>query len=119
MNTSVNLKNARKGIPALAGIALLWSGMAAATPMSLSATQMDAVAAAGVETVEGFVCPVIKTDGVLNSPRSGTLGGGEFYTIGGPDVRVPVHATNGDGSGSPGGPFTGPGDTTYTAIWSK
>lgn len=89
-----------------------------AGPVSLSESQMDSVAAGGVDKVDGFVCPVISTSGVLNSPKGGELGVEGFYTIGGPNVSVPVHATNGDGAGSPGGPFSQPGDTNYTAIWS-
>src|SRR5438105_5909333 len=65
----------------------------------------------------GFVCPVISTDNVLNSPKGGTLAGGD-YTIGGPDVSVPTHATNGDGTGQPQGEHSAPGDTNYSAIWS-
>lgn len=79
---------------------------------------MDAVTAGGAPTPTGFVCPVIKTDAVLNAKNGGELGIEGYYTVGGPDVAVPVHATNGDGSGSPGGPFSKPGDTDYTAIWS-
>jgi len=96
---------------------LLASG-AYAAPVSLSAAQMDAVAAGGVETVSGFVCPVISTDAVLNSPNGAAIAGGD-YTIGGPDVTVPVFATNADGAGSPGGAHAAPGDTNYTAIWSR
>jgi hypothetical protein len=117
MNTIRALTNTRTSLPVLAGIALLWAASAQAAPHSLTAAQLDSVAAAGVETVNGFVCPVIKTDNVLHSPKSGTLGGGEYYTIGGPTVTVPVHATNTDGAGSPAGPFAKPGDTSYTAIW--
>jgi hypothetical protein len=113
------LMNARASVPVLAGVALMWAASAGAAPVSLSAAQMDSVAAAGVETVDGFVCPVISTDNVLHSPRGGALGIEGFYTIGGPDVAVPLHATNTDGAGSPGGPFSQPGDTTYTAIWAK
>ncbi|MGD2141115.1 MAG: hypothetical protein PVH25_12005 [Burkholderiales bacterium] len=112
-----NLMNAKLVVPALAGIALVWAAAAHAQPIALNAEQMDSVAAAGVDTVNGFVCPVIKTENVLHSPRSGTLGGGEFYTIGGPDVTVPVRATNGDGTSNPGGPFLKPGDPNYSAIW--
>ena len=90
---------------------------AMAAPVTLNTEQLDSVAAGGVETVEGFVCPVIKTDAVLNSPKGGELGIEGYYTIGGPDVSVPVHATNGDGEGLPSGPFSKPGDTDYTAIW--
>ncbi|OGE74313.1 MAG: hypothetical protein A3I07_02555 [Candidatus Doudnabacteria bacterium RIFCSPLOWO2_02_FULL_42_9] len=76
-------------------------------------------ASASVDMTEGFVCPVIKTENVLNSPRGGTLGDTGHYTIGGPDVMVPIHATNDDGAGVPPGPHAAPGDTTYTAIWAR
>ena len=99
-------------------IAGLLASSAYAGPILLSDAQMDAVAAGGVERVEGFVCPVIKTDGVLNSPKGIMIGGGH-YSILGPDVMVPIHATNGDGAGTPPGPHSAPGDTDYTAIWAK
>lgn len=97
---------------------LLASMAVAKEPIALSAAQMDAVAAGGVERVDGFVCPVITTDAVLNSPKGGPIGEGH-YTIGGPDVSVPMHATNGDGTGTPPGPHSQPGDTDYTAIWMR
>jgi len=96
---------------------LLASGISA-TPVALTDAQLDEVAAGGVERVDGFVCPVITTDGVLNSPKGAAIAGGH-YTIVGPDVAVPLHATNGDGAGSPGGSHSQPGDTDYTAIWSR
>jgi hypothetical protein len=89
-----------------------------ADPVPLTATQMDSVAAGGVETIDGFVCPVITTENVLNSPKAAAIGEGH-YTIGGPDVSVPLHATNGDGAGTPPGPHSQPGDTDYTAIWAR
>ncbi|MFH1256631.1 MAG: hypothetical protein V1494_05050 [Candidatus Diapherotrites archaeon] len=76
-------------------------------------------AAAAVEKTGGFVCPVISTSAVLNSPKGAALGDTGDYTIGGPNVMVPVHATNGDGTGVPAGPHSGPGDTDYTAIWAR
>lgn len=88
-----------------------------AAPVTLNDSQMDVVAAGGVEKVDGFVCPVISTDAVLNSAKGIVINGA--YSVLGPDVSVPVHATNGDGAGSPGGPFSRPGDTDYTAIWAK
>lgn len=97
----------------------LFASGALAAPVTLSDTELDAVAAGGVELVDGFVCPVISTENVLNSPKSGALGIEGFYTIGGPDVTVPMFATNGDGAGSPGGPFSMPTETDYTAIWSR
>ncbi|MHC4093601.1 MAG: hypothetical protein ACYSVY_25575 [Planctomycetota bacterium] len=109
------LKNA--GV-SLAAIALMWAASAHAGPVTLSAAQMDSVAAAGVETVDGFVCPVITTDAVLNSPNGGAIYGGD-YTIIGPDVAVPVFATNDNGAGAPTGAHAQPGDTSYTAIWAK
>lgn len=96
---------------------LLASG-AYAAPVSLSEAQMDSVAAGGVEKVDGFVCPVIKTDAVLNSPKGIEIGDGQ-YSIAGPNVSVPVHATNRNGEGrpGPGNDRAAPGDTDYTAIW--
>jgi len=114
MNTLINT---RLSLPILAGIALMSAALAHAGPVSLTEAQMDSVAAAGVETVNGFVCPVITTENVLHAKNGGELGVEGFYTVGGPDVTVPVHATNGDGNGHPGGPFSQPGDTNYTAIW--
>jgi hypothetical protein len=81
-----------------------------AEPVQLTDAQMDTV------TAGSFVCPVITTDAVLNSPRGAAIGEGH-YTIGGPDVTVPIHATNGDGTGTPPGPHSQPGDSDYTAIW--
>jgi hypothetical protein len=89
-----------------------------ADPVSLTDTQMDSVAAGGVERIDGFVCPVITTENVLHSPKAGPIGEGH-YTVGGPDVSVPLHATNGDGAGTPPGPHSQPGDTDYTAIWAR
>jgi hypothetical protein len=88
-----------------------------AAPVTLDEAQLDGVAAGGVDRVEGFVCPVISTDAVLNSPKGGAIGEGH-YTIGGPDVMIPVTATNGDGTGTPPGPHSQPGDTDYTAVWA-
>ena len=93
----------------------LFASSVYATPVSLSDAQMDSVAAGGVERVDGFVCPVISTDAVLNSPNGITINGA--YSIGGPVVTVPILATNADGAGRPGGEFSSPGDTDYSAIW--
>jgi hypothetical protein len=103
-------------LPAMAGAFLVFA--ANAEPVSLSEAQMDAVTAGGAPSPTGFVCPVITTDAVLHAKNGGELGIEGYYTVGGPEVPVPAHATNGDGSGSPGGPFSTPGDTDYTAIWS-
>lgn len=102
----------------IAACSLLGSAAFASGAVSLTETQMDSVTAGGVERVDGFVCPVITTDAVLNSPKGAPIADGH-YTIGGPDVMVPIHATNGDGAGSPGGAHSKPGDTDYTAIWAR
>jgi len=96
-----------------AAVSLVSAGAVAAPPASTG----QANSGSSVQFSTGFVCPVISTDNVLNSPKGGTLSGGD-YTIGGPDVRVPTHATNGDGTGSPQGTHSSPGDTNYSAIWS-
>ncbi len=75
-------------------------------------------ASAAVEKTNGFVCPVIQTENVLNSPKGGALGDTGDYTIGGPNVSVPLHATNADGAGTPPGPHSAPGDSDYTAVWA-
>jgi hypothetical protein len=70
------------------------------------------------ERVAAFVCPVIFTENVTHSPKSGELSEGH-YTIGGPDIYIPVDATNADGDGEPQGDHSAPGDTDYTAVWAK
>ncbi len=96
---------------AMCAAAFLASG-AAAAPIELNAAQMDQITAAG------FVCPVFNADAVgAHNPNAVQIGGGD-YSIIGPDVTVPVHATNGNGAGSPGGAHSQPGDSDYTAIWN-
>jgi hypothetical protein len=77
------------------------------------------VFAARPETTDGFVCPVFNDNSQAgaHNPNAVQIAGGDF-TIIGPNVTVPVHATNGNGAGSPGGPHSSPGDSDYTAIWS-
>ena len=82
-----------------------------------------ALAAPPPEKVDGFVCPVLggqAGDGQGNSNPEVFI---EIYdgdtSIVGPDVSVPVFATNDDGDGSPAGEHTSPGDAGYTAIWKK
>lgn len=87
-----------------------------AGPVALSDAQMDSVAAGGVETVDGFVCPAISGAGVQKNDKFFDIGNG-YYSFHGPDVAVPVHATNMDGEGRPGGTFAAPGDSNYSAIW--
>lgn len=112
------MKNVMKTLLAACAVGLL-AATAYAAPVSLSDAQMDSVTAGGVTFVGGFVCPVITTDGVLNSPKGIPIGEGH-YSIAGPDhLTVPVHATNGDGTGTPPGPHSQPGNRDYTAIWNN
>jgi len=81
-----------------------------------------------------FVCPVLpgSQDGKLQSEGPfitipdgdgdgvadtsilpGNAGSAETF-----NGKVPSHATNGDGTGSPGGAHSAPGDTDYGAVWS-
>ena len=85
----------------------------------LSLTLAPVISEAAVEKTDGFVCPVISTAAVLNSPKGAALGNTGDYTIGGPEVSVPMHATNADGAGTPPGPHAAPGDSDYTAIWAS
>jgi hypothetical protein len=75
--------------------------------------------AAQPEYTDGFVCPVFNSASAVgaHNPNAVEIAGGD-YTIVGPNVRIPVLATNGNGAGSPGGAHSAPGDSDYTAIWS-
>jgi hypothetical protein len=76
-------------------------------------------AAAPVEKTDGFVCPVFNSNSAagMKNPNAVQIGGGD-YTVIGPDVSVPLTATNADGAGTPPGPHSVPGDSDYTAIWA-
>ena len=94
---------------------LLASGVYAA-PVTLNDAQLDAVAAGGQMREAGFVCPVLSAVVGAHNPNAVKIGEGH-YSIIGPNVSVPIHATNGNGAGAPGGPHSQPGDRDYTAIW--
>ena len=79
------------------------------------------------EKVEAFVCPVLGGNAGMNGNSEVLInitdGNPEsFYTRVGPDVYVPIHATN-RVNGNAGRvhllPHASPGDVGYTAIWSK
>jgi hypothetical protein len=93
---------------------LVASGSYASEPVMLTEAQMDQVTAAG------FVCPVFNPDSAVSdhNPNAVGIGGGD-YTIIGPNVSVPDQATNGGGTGTPGGAHSSPGDSDYTAIWQS
>lgn len=83
--------------------------LAVAAPMAASAAP---------EKTDAFVCPVFNSTAVgIHNPNAVPIAGGD-YTIIGPNVMVPVNATNWDGAGSPGGAHAGPGDAGYTPIWN-
>ena len=114
----------RKLFLALAIGVVFASSALAAGPVALNDTQMDQVTAGGVDKVSAFVCPVITGKGIAHNPQAGELGDTGTYTVvpataNNGHLYVPVHATNGDGSGIPGGPQAAPGDTSYTAIWAR
>ena len=73
---------------------------------------------------DGFVCPVLggqagEEHGNSDPANIVALGDTGDYTIPGPDVFVPTHATNDEGAGTPAGDHDSPGDDGYTAIWNK
>jgi hypothetical protein len=82
------------------------------------------VAAAGGPVGSGnpdatsFVCPVLGGNAGAhgNAEVIATIGGGDSSIIG-PNVLVPMHATNDNGSGAPGGSHASPGDDDYSPIW--
>jgi hypothetical protein len=74
-----------------------------------------------------FVCPTLNLPpAAIATGHFGELGDTGQYTIAPPvagdpetfDGNVPLHATNGDGDGTPGVDQAGPGDPGYSAIWS-
>ncbi len=68
------MKTALKMI--LAGAATFaLASTAQAGGMVLTGAQLDSVAAGGVEQVNGFVCPVIHTDAVLNAQNGIEING--------------------------------------------
>lgn len=89
----------------------------------LAFSAVFAAAGENPEKTDGFVCPVLGGQAGQDHGNSDPepivgIGGGDS-TVGGPDVQVPVHATNDDGAGTPPGPHASPGDTGYSAIWAR
>lgn len=88
----------------------------------LSVFTVTAAFADAPEKTDGFVCPVLggqagEAHGNSDPVKIQEIGGGDF-TIVGPSVSVPIHATNDEGNGTPAGPHDSPGDQGYTAIWA-
>jgi hypothetical protein len=99
---------------------------AAATALAVLAPG-SAMAAAPDRATDPFVCPVLTlpSQAVESSGRFDSIGNGQYTFAPGAagsaetfNGNVPNHATNADGSGSPGGEHASPGDTDYSAIWS-
>ena len=90
---------------------------------------IDSVAAQPPEKVDVFVCPVLNLpDAAIENSNSGFFGiaDGDYSILPGKAglhgpgdlfMSVPIHATNDNGAGSPGGPHASPGDPEYTALW--
>lgn len=98
-------------------------GAAAGAALLFSAATGFAAAGAPPETTDAFICPVLGGEGGANAYASGhgpfvEIAGGDLTLIG-PDVSVPLHATNDDGAGSPGGDHASPGDSDYSPIWAQ
>lgn len=106
-----------------------------AGPISLNETQMDSITAGGVNKVDAFLCTVNVhgMDGLLNAsnhsesvPIGGPITGYDvdgnlvtYITVapqGAQELLVSPNATN---TGTPGGGFSVPGQSTYTAIWAR
>lgn len=106
----------RKGLIAIGVAALVWfvpAGVASAAPPERAENP--------------FVCPVltISDQAAEQSGRFASLGNGQYTILPGNagdaetfNGKVPNHATNADGDGSPGGAHSAPGDRDYTAVWS-
>ncbi len=95
-------------------------GAAGAAVLFLGATGF--AAAEQPEFTDGFVCPVLGGQAGQhgNAPADVIvqIGGGDYSVIG-PDVTVPIHATNDNGDGDPGSAdHASPGDPDYSAIWA-
>jgi hypothetical protein len=70
------------------------------------------------EKVDGFVCPVLGGKAGMDgkSQKIEAIAGG-YYTVAGPEVIVPEHATN-DGFPSVADSFNVPSEEGYTEIWN-
>jgi ABC-type phosphate transport system substrate-binding protein len=102
--------------------------LTAAAAAALAVVPAGSAFAAAPDRAEApFVCPVltISDQAAANSDRFTAIGNGQYTFAPGAagsaetfNGNVPNHATNADGSGSPGGTHSAPGDSDYSAIWS-
>jgi ABC-type phosphate transport system substrate-binding protein len=105
----------KRVVAAVSGVAVL-AGLFASSAMAAPPERAD----------DPFVCPVLTVpEQAKGSGQFADLGNGESTILPGNagsaetfNGNVPSHATNGDGTGSPGGAHSAPGDTDYGAVWS-
>jgi hypothetical protein len=100
-------------------------------PLFVFSFAITSVSASPPEKDESFVCPVLvgnagdnpnspwkNPDHPLYGPDKFVMPPGGFYTILGPRIVVPIHATNQDGDGSPTpDDFASPGGEDYSPLW--
>lgn len=93
----------------------LLAGFGAAALLAAATTGVAAAAPPG--TTHGFVCPVLGGQaGVNGSADVFASPAGTYNTVIGPDVTVPVLATNNNGDSTPLSNCLSPGDSDYSAI---
>jgi hypothetical protein len=104
----------KRVVAAVSGVAL-FAGLFSSSAMAAPPERAD----------DPFVCPVLKVAEQVHGSGQfaplgddstilpGNAGSGETF-----NGNVPNHATNGDGTGTPGVDHTAPGDTGYSAVWS-
>ena len=97
---------------------------------TLLAIAIPGTALADPDQGNDFVCPVLSETVGDHNPNADPIGGGDYTVIpakyvppqanaaGADHLNVPDHATNMDGTGTPGGTHASPGDTDYSGIWN-
>jgi hypothetical protein len=88
----------------------------------VSVMAVPAAFAGGADLTDSFVCPVLGGQAGGDHGNSApspilTIPSGSSSVLG-PDVSVPLHATNDDGAGNPAD-HVSPGDANYSPIWSN
>lgn len=101
--------------PTVAIRALVAATAAAGGIAVLGVAQAQGPVGKGNPDADAFVCPVLGGQAGEQGHEFVAIGEGD-YTVLGPNVKVPDHATNDDGSGSPGDHLS-PGEVGYSPIW--
>ncbi|MBE0611436.1 MAG: hypothetical protein IH609_18790 [Dehalococcoidia bacterium] len=81
----------------------------------LGVAQAQGPVGKGNPDADAFVCPVLGGQAGEHGHAFVAIGEGD-YTVLGPNVKVPDHATNNDGAGSPADHLS-PGEVGYSPIW--